>query len=583
MNVEPESNPKVSIFIARFLKEQGIKSVFELSGGMIMDMIDSLYLEGGIEIVNVHHEQSAAFAADAIGRLSGRPGVALATSGPGAINLLTGIGSCFFDSSPAVFITGQVKRNEQRLNPRQRQAGFQETDIVTMAGPIVKWAYRVTDPSEVPGVMVKAFEVAMEGRPGPVLIDIPMDVFRARIEGPNSTVAIGTQTTVAPCTQPIVPTSLVNDLRASKKPLILIGGGVRASGAFGAFQRLVNLAGIPVVYSLLAVDVLDFDHPNHVGMIGTYGNRWANIAISEADFLLVLGSRLDIRQTGADVLSFKGPRPIYHVDVDELEINSRVKGCIPIVSELLPFLTSLIETLQTHTPLTFPDWQAQIKALHEQWPDIKELDVPGINPNILMHELSRNHHPAAYCVDVGNHQMWAAQSLEIHQGQRFLTSGGMGAMGFALPAAIGAAIYLEKNNPIVVIAGDGGFQLSLHELQTVVRNHLPIKMVVINNGCHGMTRQFQDSYFEGRYQGTVWGYDAPDFEAVGKGYQIPAATVRNADAVCSAIAAMWEDPLAPYLLQVMVGTHVNVFPKIAFGKPMSEMEPFASPIEMEGT
>ena len=179
--------------------------------------------------------------------------------------------------------------------------------------------------------------------------------------------------------------------------------------------------------------------------------------------------------------------------------------------------------------------------------------------------------------------MWAAQSLDLGERQRFLTSGGMGAMGFALPAAVGAGFQFDKREPVVVIAGDGGFQLSLHELQTVVRNRLPIKMVVLNNGCHGMTRQFQDSYFDGRYQGTVWGYDAPDFEAVAKGYKIEAATIREPGEVAAALAELWRAPLEPYLLQVMIDTHTNVFPKIAFGKPMSEMEPFASPIEMEGT
>lgn len=576
---------KVSIFIARFLKAQGVDSVFELSGGMIMDMIDSLYVEGGINIVNVHHEQSAAFAADAVGRLSGRPGVALATSGPGALNLLTGVGSCFFDSSPAVFITGQVKRSEMKTNPAQRQSGFQETDIVEMVGPIVKWAYRVKDPEEIPEALAKSFRIAMEGRPGPVLLDIPMDVFRGQISNGSLPALIQPDRGKSSGRPPKeLITQLLDDLDRSERPMILAGGGIRAGCAIGAFNKLVERLDLPVVQSLLALDTLHHDHPNRVGMIGTYGNRWANKAICQADFLLVLGSRLDIRQTGADVRSFKGSRPIYHVDVDEPELNSHVKGCTPIVQELNAFLDVLLDATEDVPARKRLEWAAAIRQLKSDWPDTKELTLQhGINPNWLMHQLSNTRRARIYAVDVGNHQMWAAQSLELGDGQRFLTSGGMGAMGFALPAAVGAAFQSCRREPIMVIAGDGGFQLSMHELQTVVRNRLPIKLVVLNNGCHGMTRQFQDTYFQSRYQGTVWGYDAPDFQAIGQAFKIPSMTVREPDDLPPALEAMWAEPLAPFLLQVMIDTHTNVFPKIAFGKPMSEMEPFATPIEMEGT
>jgi acetolactate synthase-1/2/3 large subunit len=229
-------------------------------------------------------------------------------------------------------------------------------------------------------------------------------------------------------------------------------------------------------------------------------------------------------------------------------------------------------------------WRARIASLRSDWPDLKELSgCSGINPNALMHELSALGDPAVVLADVGNHQMWAAQSYRIQEGQAFMTSGGMGAMGFALPAAVGAAFHLERRRPVLLIAGDGGFQLSLHELQTVVRNRLPIKMVIVNNRCHGMTRQFQDSYFERRYQGTVWGYDAPDFERVARGFGIEADSLSEPADMADALRRLWQDPLQPYLLQVMVGTFTNVFPKIAFGKPMSEMEPQAKPIEMEST
>lgn len=582
-NKSKNNGIKVSQYIAQFLKSKGVRCVFELSGGMIMDLIDTLHLEGGIDIVNVQHEQNAAFAADAMGRLSGIPGVAIATSGPGAINLLTGVGSCFFDSSPAVFITGQVKTNEQKGEKNLRQLGFQETDIVSMAKPITKFAFQVRSAEEIPSILEKAFRIAVEGRPGSVLVDIPMELFRAVI---NINTDFGSPIATEKSHQidPQIMTGLLHSIRMAKKPLILVGGGVRASGAILLYKKLVAILNIPVVSSLLARDCIPCEDPSSVGMIGTYGNRWANLALSESDFLLVLGSRLDIRQTGANTESFKADRTIYHVAVEEEEINNRVLGCYPVVADMNVFLSAMLHLVEGEK---FPDnqsWINTIVELKKEWPDIDELKgINGINPNYFMHKLSAAKQAAVYTVDVGQHQMWAAQSLEIYEGQRFLTSGGMGAMGFALPAAIGAAFGTDRNQPIVVIAGDAGFQLSIQELQTVVRNHLPIKIIVINNRCHGMTRQFQETYFEERYQATVWGYDTPDFAEVARAYGINGAVISDTKEIEGALRSLWSDPLQPYLLEVIVDTYTNVYPKMAFGKPISEMEPFSKPIEMEGT
>jgi acetolactate synthase-1/2/3 large subunit len=575
----------VSQCIVQFLKRKNIECVFELSGGMIMDLIDTLHVDGQIRIVNVHHEQSAAFAADAVGRLSGAPGVAIATSGPGATNLLTGIGSCYFDSSPALFITGQVKSNEQKGSRNIRQLGFQETDIVSMAKPVSKAVYRIRSADEVPGVLEEAFRLTLTGRPGPVLIDIPMELFRSTIRTTGDG-ADGPALPVAP-RPPIAAAlarTLIADLKASRRPLILIGGGVRAADAANLLLQFSALTKTPVVWSLMASDVVPFDSPNAVGMIGTYGNRWANLAVSQSDFILVLGSRLDIRQTGANTVSFKRGRIIYHVDVEEGEINNRVVDCQPVVADIGECLSALLEIIGEGEFDPRVEWIQNISALRAQWPDTSELlHIRGINPNHFMKELSAGQQAAVYAVDVGQHQMWAAQSLRIGAGQRFITSGGMGAMGFALPAAIGAAFQVGKGRPIVAIAGDAGFQLNIQELQTIVRNRLPVKIVVINNNCHGMTRQFQETYFQSRYQGTVWDYDAPDFEKVANAYGINGATVSVTEEIPQALAAFWHDPLEPFMLQVIVDTYTNVYPKLAFGKEISDMEPFAKPIEMEGT
>ena len=565
-------------YIAKELERRGVTHVFELVGGMITFLIDALHERSRVKVVSMHHEQGAGFAAEGFGRMVGVPGVALATSGPGATNLLTAIGSCHFDSTPAVFITGQVNRAEMRGDRAIRQLGFQETDIVSMARPVTKWAEIVMDPAELPSAIERAFRIATQGRPGPVLLDVPMDVQRAQVPVPAET----------PNTPPPVdaePGSFWSAFRqalaSARRPLVLAGGGIRSARCAGIFRDLVSRLGIPVVHSLMGVDALAGDDPMRVGLIGSYGNRWANLALSECDLLLVLGSRLDVRQTGSDTAEFKGSKAIFHVDCEPGEMNNRVIGCTTLVSGLANFLERVATDALDRSECT--SWRARLVSLREQWPDTSELhDVEGINPNRLMHQLSAVASAAcAFVADVGQHQQWAAQSLRLGADQRFLTSGGMGAMGFALPAAIGAA--LATGHPAVVVAGDGGFQLNIQELQTVARLRLPLKMVVVDNECHGMVRQFQQSYFKERYHSTMWGYSAPDFVRVAEAYGIKAASVSEPASVEAALRECFREPRAPYLLQVKVHSLANAYPKLAFGRPISQMEPHARSIEMEGT
>ena len=567
----------VSDYIAEFLARAGVPAVFEMSGGMIARLLDSLYRLGETRVVSMHHEQSAAFAAGAAGAITGVPGVALATSGPGATNLLTGIGGCYFDSQPAVFITGQVNRAELKGDRPIRQLGFQETDIVSIAAPITKAAWQVLSPDEIPERLAEAFALAVSGRPGPVLLDIPMDVQGAMIERRFVDAPPVSATTV----DGAALDELLAALGHAERPLILAGGGIRSSGSVPVLRALLDQLAVPVVGSLHGVDVLPYDDPLRVGMIGSYGNRWANQAIGHADLLLVLGSRLDIRQTGADTTFFKGDRTIFHVDCEPGEINHRVAGCRGVVGDVRAFLEAVVA--RTPEPRSWPDWLEELEQARARWPDVDELrEIAGINPNALMHALSSASGAAgAFVADVGQHQMWAAQSLELSGTQRFMTSGGMGAMGSALPLAVGIAIVDRR--PVVLIAGDGGFQTNIQELETVVRNRLPIKMVIVNNHCHGMVRQFQESYFEGRYPSTVLGYSAPSFTAVAAAYGISARAIDDAGAIDDAMRWLWDDPDSPALLEVMVDTHANAYPKLAFGKPITEMEPFARPIAMEGT
>ena len=576
---------KASDYIAETLAARQVPAVFELIGGMITHMVDSIHVLGRTPILSMRHEQGAAFAVEAAGRILGEtPSVGMATSGPGATNLLTGIGSCYFDSSPAVFITGQVNRHERKGHRSIRQLGFQETDIATMAAPITKGVFQVDSADQLPQMLEDAFELATSGRRGPVLVDIPMDVQRDPVSAPVRPVPVRTG-----------HGALLEDrggevLKAvlkAEKPLILAGGGIRSAQAIEIFRTFVQSAGIAVVHSLMACDVLDYADPLNVGMIGSYGNRWANLALDESDCLIVLGSRLDVRQTGADVKGFKGTRTIFHFDVEAGEMNNRVQECIATVADLSSVLTTLAQAFEGQRnrveEQTAP-WLRHIRQLRAEWPDTEELaGHPGINPNLFMHQLSQALPMAgAYVVDVGQHQMWAAQSLELAGHQRFLTSGGMGSMGFALPAAVGAAACLG-GRPVVMIAGDGGFQCNIQELSTVSHLGLPVKMVIINNECHGMVRQFQESYFHSRFQSTMWGYDAPDFERIAKAYDIPAQTVSEVGDAQKAIAWLAADPGSPALLQVMVDSMANAYPKLAFGKGMSSMEPQVQPVEMEST
>ncbi len=569
---------RASDWIARFLAAQRVEVVYEVAGGMIANFIDALHRDGQVRIFACHHEQAAGFAAEGHARMNGVPGVAMGTSGPGAINLLTALGSCHFDSTPAVFITGQVNRSEQKRDRPIRQLGFQETDVVAMASPIAKAAWRVETIEDLPRHLIDAFALARAGRPGPVLVDIPLDLQLAEVDAPIPDGPVPIEAPAEAIDTAAIE-RIVADLAAAERPLILAGGGLRAARAVPAFRELVDRLGVPVVNSLMGVDALPHDHPLRVGMIGTYGNRWGNIALSRCDALLVLGSRLDIRQTGADTEAFEAGRKIHHVDTDPGELNNRV-AADALVADLAPALAALSEVAGRAAAPAHEAWAEEIAALAREWPDTGELPgIEGINPNQLMHQVS-DPAASAYVADVGQHQMWAAQSLELVGDQRFITSGGMGAMGSGLPLAIGAAV--ESRKPVVAIAGDGGFQLNIQELQTVARNELPIKMVVLDNGCHGMVRQFQESYFDGRYQSTVWGYSAPEFVAVAGAYGIPGRRVEEPDAVADAVAEMWAAE-GPFLLEAAIDLNANAYPKIAFGHPISEMEPFVAPKAMEST
>ena len=464
-------------YVAHYLHARGVTHVYELIGGMITFLLDALHKETDIKIVSMHHEQGAAFAAEGWARMKGIPGVAMATSGPGATNLVTGIGSCYFDSVPAVFITGQVNRHEQKGAKAIRQLGFQETDIVSMVRPITKAAWLVNNPDDLPRILDEAFALAQSGRPGPVLIDIPMDVQR-HVLPEDVTVqwsAPGKITHFDGEYRAGFLQDLAKALGMARKPMVLAGGGVRSARAVKAFRALIDHLKIPVVHSLMGVDTLPTAHAQRFGLIGSYGNRWANLGLGKSDLVLVLGSRLDIRQTGSDVEGFRAGRRFFHVDCEPGELNNRVAECTTLTEELGPFLEAAIKSLpaagEQHSA-----WHAELELLRQQWPDTQELNsATGVNPNVFMHSLSdHTRYAQAYVADVGQHQMWAAQSLDFQPHQRFLTSGGMGAMGFALPTSIGASL---ASGPVIVIVKIST-AVNVYELEKLYTFTSPIILVL---------------------------------------------------------------------------------------------------------
>ncbi|MEG2971436.1 MAG: thiamine pyrophosphate-binding protein [Akkermansia sp.] len=572
----------VSDYIANYLSIRKVTHTYELVGGMITYLLDSINRNGSIKVISMHHEQGAAFASEGWARIKRDiPGVALATSGPGSTNLLTSIGSCYFDSIPTIFLTGQVNRSEQKRELGVRQLGFQETDIISMAQPITKLALSLSEPEDVFNVMELAFMTALTGRPGPVLIDIPMDVQKASISN-EVELTLKTLKSIRvgslPSRDSVAISSFFTDLNKSlaksKYPLILVGGGINSSCMEKQFCEWVEELKIPVIYSLMALDCLPDQHPLKVGMIGTYGNRWANWAIDKCDLMIVLGSRLDIRQTGADVNAFIKDKILFQVDCDSSEIDNRIKVDYSLIIDLPSFFDFAFIKSNKLSVQDTKKWINMIQNIKIQLPDTDESDgVGGIDPNQIIKEIcERSSLAGAFTVDVGQHQMWAAQSLRPREGQRILNSGGMGSMGFALPAAIGASFALREN-PVVVLVGDGGIQLNIQELQTIVTHHLPIKIIVFNNHAYGMVRQFQEAYFEERYQSTVWGYEAPDFVSVAKAYGISGMSIHSTGEISEALEMMWENPQEPFLLNVFIDQKRNAYPKMMFGSSLSEMIP----------
>jgi acetolactate synthase-1/2/3 large subunit len=576
---------KLADYVVDFIVKEGVHHIFELAGGTITHLLDSVCLRKDVTCISVHHEQAAAFAAEAYARVNGKLGVALATSGPGALNLLTGIGSCYFDSVPCLFITGQVNTYEYKFERPLRQLGFQETGIVGIVQPITKYCTMITQPETVRYHLEKAVFLARNGRPGPVLLDLPMDVQRAEIDPQNlpgfweSPEFWDAQEALPTCSAAIID-KVIQLITTAERPVILAGGGVRIAGAVDELRELITYTGIPVVTSLMGLDVIQHEHPAFCGMIGIYANRYSNMTIANSDFLLILGSRLDSRQTGTQPVTFARAAYKVHVDIDPDELNSKVRSDLSVYCHLKDFLEKLNIQIKKHSPPNLSHWYQIIRQYQTQFATF-DTTVTQLrnNPNDLLQALSQcaddNH---LIILDVGQNQMWAAQSFRLKARQRMLLSGGMGTMGFGIAAAIGASFVAPDRN-VIVIAGDGGIQINLQELDTIIFHQLPLKIFIFNNHCLGMVRQFQDCYFEGRQQSTVWGYHCPDLTNIAAAYGCPSFTIKpETDGVKTIHEALQIN--GPVFINIELGLDTTVNPKLLVNKPLEDMAPFLSREEL---
>jgi len=568
---------KLSDYVIDFLISQEITHVFEVCGGALAHLLDSLYEREDISTVSMHHEAATAFAADGYSRVSGNIGVAMATSGPGATNLITGIGSCFFDSIPCLFITGQVNTYEFKFDKPTRQIGFQETDIVNIIKPIVKDTNLVTNPDKIRYHLESSVHIAKSGRPGPVLLDIPMNIQRADIS-PESLESFY-KSSINESDNEVVR-QIVQLVKSSYRPVVLAGGGVRLSKAEDELFQFIHKTGIPVVTSLMGRDSFPNEHPSFLGMIGSYGNRYANLAIANSDLVLALGTRLDTRQTGTKPETFARGAKIIHVDIDQYELNNKIKADFSINSDVKRFLTAFNNHIREYDKHRIQHWKQIIRRYKDRYPSYKILSDDIIGPNFFMHKLSEFlPEDAIICVDVGQNQMWAAQTLEVKKSQRFLTQGGMGSMGSALPMAIGAS-FAKPGKIVVVITGDGGFQLNIQELQTIYHHKLPIKIILLNNHCYGMVRQFQEQYFNSRFQSTVVGYSCPNFQDVVSAYKIPVMKITYNAEITEALQKFFGDAQSTFL-EVYTNPDFKVTPKLSVNKPVEDQDPLLSRNELE--
>ena len=550
--------------IIKCLLEENVDLIYGYPGGAIMPFYDSLYnFQDKINHVLVRHEQGATHAAQGYSRSSGKVGVVIATSGPGATNLVTGIADAQIDSTPMVCITGQVASNLLGSD------AFQETDIIGITTPITKWNYQITKASEISTILSKAFYIARSGRPGPVLIDITKDAQfemteflykkHKKLRSYNPKPEISDNSITDAC-------ALINK---AKKPFILFGQGVILANAEEEFKKLIEKTGIPSAWTILGLSALATDHPLNVGMLGMHGNYGPNVLTNECDLLIAVGMRFDDRVTG-NLNYYAKQAKIIHLEIDPAEINKNVKVDVAVLGDLKNTLPKIIEKVEEKK---YEKWLQKFRELNQiEYDKVIKDDLFPKKEKITMGEVIHQINIATkgnaiIVTDVGQHQMVACRYAKFNESKSNITSGGLGTMGFALPAAIGAKMGAPKREVIAVI-GDGGFQMTIQELGTIFQTGVPVKIVVLNNDFLGMVRQWQQLFFDKRYSSTEM--VNPDFVAIANGYQIESERISKREDLKESIQKMIDSP-NPFFMEVVVGKEDNVFPMIPTGESVSKM------------
>tara|TARA_R110000868_G_scaffold36074_2_gene128410 strand:+ start:1125 stop:2858 length:1734 start_codon:yes stop_codon:yes gene_type:complete len=550
--------------IIHCLLAEGVDLIYGYPGGAIMPLYDELYkFQHKLTHILTRHEQGATHAAQGYARVTGKVGVAVATSGPGATNLITGIADAQIDSTPMVCITGQVARHLLGSD------AFQETDIIGISTPVTKWNCQVTKASEIPEVLAKAFYIAKSGRPGPVLVDITknaqveeFDFSYEHCKGVRS---------YNPYPKPDLKAieEAANLINAAKKPFIVFGQGVILGEAEEQLKTLVEKAGIPAAWTVLGLSAMDTDHPLNVGMVGMHGNYGPNLLTNECDVLIAIGMRFDDRVTGS-LDTYAKQAKIIHFDIDPAEINKNVKADVAVLGDSKATLDLLLPLIKNNK---HEAWHNEFKEKYKiEFDQIIKNDVYPTKEKLTMAEVIEeiniaSGHKAIIVSDVGQHQMIACRYAKFKQTKSNVTSGGLGTMGFALPAAIGAKMG-AMDREVVAIIGDGGYQMTIQELGTIFQNKTPVKIVVLNNDHLGMVRQWQELFFESRYASTVM--VNPDFVKIAEGYHIESKRISERKDLKSTIQEMLASKDA-YFLEVKVEKEDNVFPMIPSGASVSDI------------
>ena len=547
----------VAHLTCQVLLEEGVDVLFGYPGGAIMPFYHALPEFPALRHVLVRHEQAAAHAADGYARASGRPGVCVATSGPGATNLVTGLATAYMDNSPVVAITGQVAR------AMMGRDAFQETDIVGITLPITKWSVLVERPEDLADVLHEAFHVARSGRPGPVLVDIPKDIQNARIEytGRAGARRAGRRHVGTNGGGPDVRVA-AELIERSDRPLILAGHGVILGEAMDELRGFAERSGIPVITTLLGISGFPEDHPLHLGMPGMHGEVHVNRAIQQADLLVAVGMRFDDRVTG-NTAGFARHAKIIHLELDASEIGKNVPVDIPLVGDAKTLLPKLGAAIR---PRRRDAWWAEIFTQKRERPTDQYRG--DLSPEMILQQLHASTGGRVNVVaDVGQHQMWVAKLFPYRRPNQHFSSGGLGSMGFAVPAAMG--VWLARpDEPVWAISGDGGFQMNMQEIATMRQERLPVKLAIFNNGYLGMVRQWQQFFHGRRYSQTpIW---SPDYVKLADAYGIPGWRVEHADEIAGAIdAALRTD--GPALVEFVIEQEANVFPMIPPGATLSDV------------